>query len=684
MPANKMAHAQPAMSSEDALLQLPIGGNRRSEAFEARQIDDFSRRLLEVAKLAADSLDNASDRASTLHSLAGAYAFFGEEESSFTLFDQAILEAAEIEDAESRLSELNTYIGVLAAILPVDNIERFIDERLMPFEGVLTAEELVQVRQRAIALIYASSEDYERAVEASLQIGNSAQKEAVQQSIHAVAVQNALRSGDFRQQIALERRSDLSDYTVLSQERTQTPTERLRELYIVLLRGQRHNSSDSIEEEIEEVVEIIQTISSPAIRAGHYAQLGIALSFNGQREQAMEFLDIALDILNSSENEDDSTSGILGYGYGGIGTTWGDGSELLSIGSAFVIVGDIERGIQLIQSVENHPTVAHQKISTLIQVASALSAQELSDNNRDIITGLLAAAEDVLPLVTPEPQRLQAELDIASAYQELGEPEKSQEIFQRFVTLYERGALLEDIDAYYDFLLQWSFVLTELEEFDLAAQIAMDINDIEQLMRIPAGLVSVGRDTAANNLIEELPVESRPEALVSMAIRYEDQGRLELAFSTMTRAISLAQMDDAVRAEEYSNPLGTYPAQTDRIMGWYIDAAGVERAKLLLPYIENQDNRISILTRRFPVEEAYPIIQSMEPSEISDADLFSLSLSLFANGNIYEALAVSSDIQSAKMQANNLIVMAKDHGNAPSMVGSDVNQLLQQIENRYL
>lgn len=658
--------------------QRPSVIGRQDEGHESRGLSHLSRTLLETAALATNQIDNPRDKAPRLIALSHTYAQFDEQASAVELLDQAFGVILETPEANLRLFELYSYTFSLAGIVPLDDLEASFD-RIFAAADPLTAREVQQLKISAIAAGHAYVGEYNRSTELSNQIEEPQIQTLIQHLIRQISLQTAGDVAWIEDSTAFNPRT----YPPSEEEVVRPPSLRLAELSFAVFR-QQDNPLFDFEANIAERLDLITVLSHPAERASAYTKISRDLAKRNQAERAVEYLDLAYQAL--AQVADDAANGQAHYPW-----NWSPEQELIQIGRVWIRAGYLDRGLAEIRAIDNQPALVFDKILALIYAAEQIaSTSPVSSESIELANELLIESKALVAFIPSNTEGVEYLLQLAIEYHETGSSDYARSLSQRLQTLYENGTLFEVVEDSYDFLFRWSPLLTELGEFELAAQVAIENEDISQLMRIPAALVVANQEAQARELLTKiLPLSARAEAIAQMALAYESLGRSDIAFTTMSQALEISQIEDlshesSDNSQRLQRGLDNTPLLTINLMRWYINAAGVEQAKRLLLQVENDNVRIPILIQLFPTEEVLQSLHSNDSPTFDDRTLLALAMRAFSEENFYSAIVAAAAIEeSPHWQADILIKTATQYADTSHSVEAETELLIQEIADRY-
>ncbi|MBE9060732.1 lipopolysaccharide assembly protein LapB [cf. Phormidesmis sp. LEGE 11477] len=497
-------------------------------------LGEFRTRLLDTAAVAARRADTPGEKAAALVDVSRSYACLGQRELAAALAEESLPIVEDLAD----VGEKGRLLGAIANIYGerLNDLERANDILLQVIELTKTTAE-------DSALHHQLSQQIVRTYAVTGQYAN------IRRYIDSIETissrENALR---------------LAEYTLMNSEADSDLIEELfpeflleeehfehsvRPIYSHLfsLSGRGEDGSaplqqSAIDDLIEQEIQTIELEQNDFHRIYSYTNLADSLHRAGYSERAVSVLEKAIESLEDLQNSEESSNSDSSMYLGS--------QELLlysSIVGTFFRMGEADRGLALIEQIEDSPEGSMKKISILFPLIFSFGESVLPAQ----ASSLIAELEQTIRASNQTADETATHLVlIANAYGQIGEVENVRRITRELLT--------SDVDRLEALTSSGSVILllSTIGDYEDAIALASSIDDDDVYSALAINLATQSQEDLAQRVFSDItsPVQ-QIQTLTLMAEEYHRLEHSDIAFDLFVQALSIAETAELESGEAY-------------------------------------------------------------------------------------------------------------------------------------
>ena len=631
-------------------------------------IDGFSKSLIQRALSSTRQIDNLQDKVELLSSIAKLYAQAEQFDTATYLWEEALDNTQNISDIDIRISLMSEIAGAYSLFLGnTDRAEEILGQALSLLEVILVQEDdefqsdhsqLFLANQ--IAFRYALMGQNSQAIDVLNRLNYLQNLYTHQNFILNISVRRAVENNNHNlaRQLILE--SDATPFPTYNSFPPELVNDRIisEQLTNLYNLGRNYHSTNQIIQfdlTIADQGSLINQYSTILQKANGYTALAQQLIEFEQPERATSFLEKALQEVAQSDLDRFCNCQRPSYRAN---------LAAVNIGSLLIQAGHLERGMALIQAIINEPDLIKHKISMLLSVVTAINSSSYSQAESEV-TLLLAEIEDLKTLMDEPRHQRRALMDVASAYVEVGNHKRAQDIAQTLresnrdlnIPRFNIAQSSEEAELIY----RWTYLLEQLGEYEQALGFAIALEDDEVIQHMLLSLNLLQHEHQIQSALNAINSPAfKSEALAAIAGEYLSLGQPEAAFEAMLQALEILQSSEPLYEEDYED--NEYRRELIAILiEAYAEVAEISQIQALIQSLEDIETRIEArLAISDRSAELLELLLSVTDLELRDEYLSRLAVDIAFEGLFQRSLDIAEFIASPTKQAQILIFIASE------------------------
>ncbi|MEM8543959.1 MAG: hypothetical protein AAGF66_08225 [Cyanobacteria bacterium P01_H01_bin.119] len=631
-------------------------------------IDGFSKSLIQRALSSTRQIDNLQDKVELLSSIAKLYTRAEQFDTATYLWEEALDNTQNISDIDVRISLMSEIAGAYSLFLGnTAKAEEILGQALSLLESILIQEgddfqsdhsQLSLANQ--IAFRYALMGQNSQAIDVLNRLNYLQNLYTHQNFILNISVRRAVENNNHnlaRQLILESNATPFSTYNSFAPElvNDRIILEQFTNLYNLARNYHSTNQIIQFDLTIADQESLINQYSTILQKANGYTALAQQLIEFEQPERATSFLEKALQEVAKSDLDRFCNCQRPSYRAN---------LAAVNIGSLLIQAGHLERGMALIQAIINEPDLIKHKISMLLSVVTAINSSSYSQAESEV-TLLLAEIEDLITLMDEPRHQRRALMDVASAYVEVGNHKRAQDIAQTLresnrdlnIPRFNIAQSSEEAELIY----RWTYLLEQLGEYEQALRFAIVLEDDEVIQHMLLSLNLLQHEHQIQSALNAINSPAfKSEALAAIAGEYLSLGQPEAAFEAMLQALEILQSSEPLYEEDYED--NEYRRELIAILiEAYAEVAEISQIQALIQSLEDIETRIEArLAISDRSAELLELLLSVTDLELRDEYLSRLAIDIAFEGQFQRSLDIAEFIASPTKQAQILIFIASE------------------------
>jgi tetratricopeptide (TPR) repeat protein len=487
---------------------------------QPHDLDEFSRDLLTAAIAVAQRIDSLPQKVEALTSIASIYSCTLEpKDQASELLTQATTTAKSISDPILRATTLANVVGIYQAR---EDSKTIIHDLLAEALSLVTTIKVPSPEKdealRQIAFRYALEKQKAQAMKAVDQLSDPFDREFMAKSTLDTITRTQAEEGQHNealQSIQSATFNPFVGYPLPSEALEQNNAfEKLQQLMDLARRYRDdYGQLERVDAVIEQALQTVNSIKDSSSRLSLQLSLAQSLQELERTEKASELFSQALKILQMNPKIEGSSR-----------------RYVLTIAEGFAEAGQVDRAVQLVQSVPNTPNNVSNKIATLTSLGSVFQHQGQPERAIDVLN----QAFTLIHQLPDDSDKVNSLVWLAAANIEAERREQAKEILAQ-VMQFPPNVREDQADTLF-------YLFEQLGEYDQAFAVAQAAGNKYDLIRLATSYAEKKQYDQAFKVAHAVPsLESQAEAIAEIAVQYTQHGEKDKGFAVMQQAMHLAQ-----------------------------------------------------------------------------------------------------------------------------------------------
>ncbi len=490
------------------------------DSCQPHDLDEFSRDLLTAAIAVAQRIDSLPQKVEALTSIAGIFSCTLEpKEQASELLTQATTTAKSISDPLLRATTLANVVGNYQAR---EDSKTIINDLLAEALSLVTAiKEHSPEKDEAlhqIAFRYALEKQQTQAMKAVEQLSKPFDREVTAKSVLDAITRTQAEEGqhiEALQSVQSATFNTFAGYPLPAGAIQQhDASEQLQQLMDLARRYKDdYGQPERVDAVIEQALQTVNAIKDPSSKLNLQLSLAQSLQWLGRTETATDLFSQTLKILQTNPKIEGSS-----------------GRYVLTIAEGFATAGQVDRAVQLVQSVPNTPNNVSDKITTLTSLGSIFQHQGQPER----ATEALNQAFTLIQQLSEDSDKVYSLVWLAAANLQTERRTQAKEILAQ-VMQFPPDLREERSDTLF-------YLFEQLGEYDQAFAVAQAAGNKYDLIRLATSYAEKKQYDQALKVAQAVrSPEFQAEAIAAIAVQYTQHGEKDKGFAVMQQAMSLAQ-----------------------------------------------------------------------------------------------------------------------------------------------